>query len=208
MKTIETYTFQKLNQMSDYKETAMLIYQTDPYIYKDLFGNIENACQILKFSFENPDCVFFKDSIYIVKNHHDEVIGCTLNHNNSFRWNQNVILSDFEKAEIEPPKSFFTASEYMDKTYNYRKIGSSICNVSVRSDYQRRGVASFLLKNILAQNKDGFFELTVLTSNIAAIKLYEKFGFMIVGDSFKDYGGYNLPPVDCYKMVCNGQKIR
>jgi ribosomal protein S18 acetylase RimI-like enzyme len=63
-----------------------------------------------------------------------------------------------------------------------------------------------LLKNLFSQTRDSFFELTVLTENAAAIRLYEKFGFMIVGEAFKDYGGYNLPPVDCYKMVCNGIK--
>ena len=203
MKRINTYIFQKLTYASDYKETAMLIYQTDPYIYKDLFGNSDNACQVLSYSFDNPKCVFFKDAIYIVKNNQDEVIGCVLNHDNSFRWNKDSILSDFEKAGIDPPQSFFSVSEYMDKTYNYRKIGGNICNVSVRKDYQRKGAASFLLQNLFNLLSEKVFELTVLADNLPAIKLYEKFGFRIVGEVFEDYGGYKLPNVNCYKMVYN-----
>ena len=199
--------FEQLNRRSDYRETAMLIYKTDPYIYKDLFGNIENACNVLQYSFDNPRCVFYKESIYIVKNSHDDVIGCVLNHDNRVRWDNDYILEDFEKAGVDPEPSFFASAEYMDKTYNYRKLGKSICNVSVHEDYQKMGVASFLLKNLFASVGCDVFELTVLADNVPAIKLYEKFGFKIVGNAFEDYGGYNLPPVMCYKMVFNGGKM-
>ena len=167
---------------------------------------MENACNILQYSFDNPSCVFHKQSIYVVKNSSDDVIGCALHHNNQYRWNNDDILADFEKAEVDPEPSFFAAAEYMDKTYNYRKLGKSICNVSVREDYQGKGVASFLLKKLFEQEGRDIFELTVLSDNVAAIKLYEKFGFKIVGNAFEDYGGYNLPPVMCYKMVYNGAK--
>ena len=199
----EPYIFQKLTHAGDYKETTTLIYQTDPFIYKDLFGNIDNARKVLGFSFDNPKSVFFKGAIYIVKNSQDEVIGCVLNHDKGFLWDKDELLFDFGKAGVEPPPSFFAVSEYMDKTYNYRKIGGNICNVSVRKDYQRKGVASFLFKNLFELTDQKVFELTLLWDNVPAIKLYEKFGFKIVGDKFEDYGGYKLPPVFCYKMVCN-----
>ncbi|MGN0771871.1 MAG: GNAT family N-acetyltransferase [Christensenellales bacterium] len=204
MKTTDNFTFQKLIRESDYQETATLIYQTDPFIYKDLFGNVENARQILRYSFENPKSVFFKEFIWIVKNEKDEVIGCALNHANDFRWNQDDMLFDYERAGIEPPASFFCVSNYMDKTYNYRKLGRSICNVSVREDYHKQGVGSFLLKNLFEHVGKELFELTVFVDNIAAIRLYEKFGFKIVGNAFDDYGGDSLLPVKCYKMVFNG----
>ncbi|MBO4983099.1 MAG: GNAT family N-acetyltransferase [Clostridia bacterium] len=196
------YTFEILSNRSDYREVIELIYQTDPYIYKDLFGNIENAHRVLYRSFENPKCVFYKKAIYIVRAK-EQVIGVALYHANDFHWDPNALLEDFEKAELQPPESFSSVSAYMDKTYNYCKLGNSMCNVSVRSDYQRKGVASFLLASLLDISTNEIVELTVLSDNIAAIKLYEKFGFKIVGEAFKDYGGHLLPPVDCYKMVLN-----
>lgn len=206
MSMSEQYSFECLSNPNDYKEVIELIYATDPYIYSDLFGSLANAYRILYYSFDNPQSVFHKSAVYIVRAK-DEVVGVALYHPNNFPWNSNAILEDFEKAEILPQPAFYSASEYMDKTYNYRKLGNSMCNVSVRSTYHRKGVASFLLKNLLRMAKNQVVELTVLADNVAAIKLYEKFGFQIVGNRFKDYGGHNLPPVDCYKMVLNGQPI-
>ena len=196
------YIFESLSNRSDYREAIELIYQTDPYIYKDLFGNLENAYRVLYYSFDNPRCVFYKKAVYIVRDK-GQIIGVALYHANDFNWDSNALLEDFEKAELQPPESFVSASAYMNKTYNYRKLGYSMCNVSVRKDYQRKGVASFLLASLLEISSNEVVELTVLSDNIAAIKLYEKFGFKIVGEAFKDYGGHFLPQVDCYKMVLN-----
>ena len=201
---IEGIRFERLSHPGDYRETAMLIYKTDPYIYRDLFGDIDAACRVLAFAFENERCVFHRDSIHIVKTERDEVIGCTLNSPESLRWDPDAILADFERAEVEPTAAFFSASSYMDKTYNYRKLGKNICNVSVKEEYRGRGVASFLLGSLFEITDRGVFELTVLDDNIAAIRLYEKFGFRIIGNAFDDYGGHGEPPVRCYRMVHNG----
>lgn len=204
MKMTDELRFERLFHPGDYKETAVLIYNTDPYIYRDLFGSVENACRVLAFSFENERCVFHRDEIYLIKNGRDEVIGCTLNASEGMRWDRDAILSDFERAEVEPTAAFFSASDYMEKTYNYRKLGKNICNVSVKEDCRGRGVASFLLYNLFKLCDRGVFELTVLEDNTAAIRLYEKFGFRIIGNAFDDYGGHGLPPVRCYRMVHNG----
>lgn len=197
------YVCERLNEKCDYRATARLIYQTDPYIYSDLFGNEENACQILACSFDNPKSIFHKNAIYIAK-HHSDVVGCVMAHDNEFKWDQAGILQDFEKAEICPPESFFSASKYMDKTYNNRRLGNNICNVCVRSDYRHKGVGTFLLGSVLRFAKGQFIELTVLQDNIAAIGLYQKSGFQIIGEPFEDYGGYNQPTVYSLKMIYNG----
>lgn len=205
MKTPDTaFTTGRLFHRGDYEETAALIYATDPYIYCDLFGCEENAKRVLSYAFENEKSVFYKDAIHLVKNARDEVIACALNAPHELRWDKDALLSDFERAEIEPTPAFFSAAEYMDKTYNYRKLGKSICNVSVKAEYRGRGVASFLLASLFEGADRGVFELTVLKDNAAAIRLYEKFGFRIIGNDFEDYGGHGLPPVRCYRMVHNG----
>ena len=193
-----------LTHPSDYRETAEIIYNTDPYIYHDLFGDSENAQKVLSFSFDNPGSVFYKRAVYIVKSKiTGEVISSALFHTNDFVWDTNVMLQDFEKAGIVPPESFFAAAEYMIKTYNFRKIGCSMCNISVKENYRHQGIAFFMLTKLLERNSKSTVELTVLKDNVNAINLYKKLGFKIIGEPFKDYGGYNLPEEYCYKMVLN-----
>ena len=204
MKMTENLEIDILSHPSDYRETAAIIYDTDPYIYHDLFGNIENAQKILCLCFDNPDSVFYKSAVYIVKSKQTgEVISSALFHTNEFTWDSNVMLRDFEKAGIVPPESFFAAAEYMIKTYNYRKIGCSMCNISVKKAYRRQGIAYFMLTELLARNNKNTVELTVLKDNVNAINLYKKLGFKIIGEPFKDYGGYKLPDEYCYKMLLN-----
>ncbi len=201
---IENLVFDTLKLAIDYRETAKLIYNTDPYIYCDIFGNIENARRVLCFSFDNPDSVFYKQAVYIVKSKlTGEVVSSALFHTNDFKWDTDVMLNDFEKAGIVPSESFFAAAEYMVKTYNFRKLGCSMCNVSVKEYYRHQGIAFFMLTKLLECNDKDAVELTVLADNVSAIKLYKKLGFKIIGEPFKDYGGYKLPEAYCYKMMLN-----
>ena len=155
-------------------------------------------------SFDNPGSVFFKQAVYIVKSKlTGEVVSSALFHTNDFVWDSNVMLQDFEKAGVVPPESFFAAAEYMMKTYNFRKIGCSMCNICVKDTYRHQGIAFFMLTKLLERNAKNTVELTVLKDNVNAINLYKKLGFKIIGEPFKDYGGYNLPEEYCYKMVLN-----
>ena len=59
-----------------------------------------------------------------------------------------------------------------------------ITNVSVHPDYRRKKIAQILLKEMIQccyDNMVKFITLEVRVSNIAAISLYEKFGFKSVG---------------------------
>lgn len=61
----------------------------------------------------------------------------------------------------------------------------SITNIAVHPDYRRKKIASTLLEQIIdfaASTKLAFITLEVRKSNINAIKLYEKYGFEIVGE--------------------------
>jgi ribosomal-protein-alanine N-acetyltransferase len=59
-----------------------------------------------------------------------------------------------------------------------------LLDLAVRPDYRRRGIARALLDDVIQELRiEGcrFFYLEVRSSNYAARKLYEKFGFNMVG---------------------------
>lgn len=91
---------------------------------------------------------------------------------------------------------------HASKSPRRRHVGS--LGMSVRDDRQRRGVGTALLKAAI-ELADGWLnyqrlELSVYTDNLAALHLYQKFGFAIEGTcrayAFRD-GQY----VDAYEMA-------
>lgn len=75
-----------------------------------------------------------------------------------------------------------------------------IINIAVRRDCQRRGIAHLLFRELLQEGrKNGVsrFFLEVRVSNLAAIHLYERNGFVIQGIR---KGFYKMPHEDAYVM--------
>ena len=77
-----------------------------------------------------------------------------------------------------------------------------IANVAVAPDARRRGVASALIRELLARARAlelSFATLEVRAGNVPAIALYEGFGFVPVGRR-KNY--YDAPKEDAVLMTC------
>ncbi len=77
-----------------------------------------------------------------------------------------------------------------------------ISNVAVAPDYRRQGVASALIRALLARAAErelSFVTLEVRESNAPAIALYEGFGFAPVGRR-RNY--YDAPKEDAILMTC------
>jgi ribosomal-protein-alanine N-acetyltransferase len=76
-----------------------------------------------------------------------------------------------------------------------------ILNLAVHPDFRRKGIANTLVKNIIEELKENacrFLYLEVRASNNAARKLYEGFGFSVVG-ARKAY--YTEPKEDAVIMM-------
>lgn len=76
-----------------------------------------------------------------------------------------------------------------------------ILNLAVHPDFRKKGIANALVKNILEDLKGNacrFLYLEVRTSNHAAKKLYEGFGFKVIGTR---KGYYNEPIEDAVIMM-------
>jgi L-phenylalanine/L-methionine N-acetyltransferase len=85
-----------------------------------------------------------------------------------------------------------------------RRRGIASIGMAVHDDFQGRGVGSALMAAMLdfADNWLGIhrIELTVYTDNAAAVRLYEKFGFLIEGTA-RRYGLRAGEWVDAYYMA-------
>lgn len=92
-------------------------------------------------------------------------------------------------GELQNPNAYYVVATDCAKPVGYCGIQTvldegDITNIAVLPDYRKSGIASTLLEKITdyAISKDiSFITLEVRESNINAIKLYEKFGFELVG---------------------------
>ncbi|HDZ61714.1 MAG TPA: ribosomal-protein-alanine N-acetyltransferase [Nitrospirae bacterium] len=96
--------------------------------------------------------------------------------------------------------------------FNHRLIGyvclrtimdvTHVLNLAVSPEFRRMGVGSRLLREalqdlIMLEPDIDFITLEVRESNKAAVKLYENFGFRLIG---KRTGYYHKPPEDAVLM--------
>ncbi|MGA1845886.1 ribosomal protein S18-alanine N-acetyltransferase [Deferribacter abyssi] len=96
-------------------------------------------------------------------------------------------------------KEFYNPSSQI-YVYEYNKLlvgfiviwdfGSEvdIANIAVSKSYQGQGIGGKLLKFILNSKRNAVFYLEVEENNIAARKLYTKFGFIEYSKRFNYYG--------------------
>ena len=78
-----------------------------------------------------------------------------------------------------------------------------ITNIATHPDHRRRGLGTSVLSALLDEARARrlcFVTLEVRVSNIAAVSLYEKFGFLVVG---KRPRFYTSPAEDALVMQCN-----
>lgn len=100
-------------------------------------------------------------------------------------WSENGI-----RSELNNPSARFFTAKILGETAGYAGMHTVldecyIANVAVRSDFRRRGIADALLERAeeTAKNEGcAFISLEVRVSNIPAIRLYEKNGYVSQGE--------------------------
>lgn len=117
---------------------------------------------------------------------------------------KDILLSDFDnfwtfsifKSEILNPNSKYIVAKNANNIVGFAGIWKAvddvhITNIVVNKNLRRQNIGSLLLSNLikLAQKEKNITSITleVNSKNTPAIKLYEKFGFKIVGIRKKYY---------------------
>lgn len=115
-------------------------------------------------------------------------------------WRKDMFLQEIKTghAFVAQEKVGNTIAAYICGILLYDEF--NITNLAVSSAFQRQGLAELLVKFIigkLLKIRCYKFFLEVRQSNLAAISLYEKLGFQLIGKR-KKY--YNHPPEDALMM--------
>ena len=125
----------------------------------------------------------------------------------------NCLETDFDnfwtiqnlKSEIENPNSKCFVAKYENKIVGFASIWFScddvhLMNIVTHKNFRNRGIAKKLLEHIISKVNEKPLTLEVRSSNIAAITLYEKFGFEKVGIR-KNYYTHNNKTEDAIIMT-------
>ena len=117
---------------------------------------------------------------------------------------KNTLLSDFDdfwnvntfKEELLNPNSKYIMAKINDKIVGFAGIWKAvddvhITNIVTSKNFRRQNIGSVMLSNLIeiAKSEKGITSITleVNSTNIPAQKLYEKFGFKVVGLRKKYY---------------------
>ena len=130
-----------------------------------------------------------------------EILSMTLN---DLELIKDILITDFDdfwnynifKGELENPNSKYIISKINNNIAGFAGIWKAvddvhITNIVTRKIYRNNGIANKMLAHLieLAKQEKNITSITleVNCNNIPAIKLYEKFGFNIVGLRKKYY---------------------
>lgn len=115
-----------------------------------------------------------------------------------YPWTESAFLKD-----ITNENAVYSVADLNGKAIGY--IGGYVVfdtvyinNIAVKSEYRSKGIGSALLKDFINKSADKILTLEVRKSNSAAISLYNKFGFEIVGER---RGFYSKPKEDAFIMT-------
>ena len=199
-------TVSRVVKTDNFEKIAELIYITDPYLYPDLFGSLEQAKKLLPVLLLDPKSTFYYKYLYVAKLD-NEIVGVVSIVPDKVEWKFNIIRMAYLECGFTMNEAVHEVNKYFEDTFNRIGVCSSVCNVCVDSNCRGQGIGSFIVQKLIATVGSNNIELSVLKDNVAAVKLYTKFGFIIVKECY-EYGGYQKPKVLCYSMVRFGDRNR
>lgn len=177
-----------LTETDNLEDAADLVFQVDPYICPDFFGDEERAKKIGKVIFNHENKLFDYDHILVAEDPEiqGKLLGILVFADNTIAdWNCDEILEKVKSLEIDLPENFERANRnYMKpvvdeaKKLDYGAV--EIEFLATDKNFRGRGVAQALLNYFFGLSQYNEHHLTVLSDNLAAIHVYEKKGFKTV----------------------------
>ncbi|MBQ6396416.1 GNAT family N-acetyltransferase [Candidatus Saccharibacteria bacterium] len=198
----EEINVRPLSESDDLGRVAELIYQVDPYICPDFFGDKERARKIGPVLIKNNKTLFGLKNM-LVAEVGDELLGIIVFVDNKIEdWDCESVKSDILSTGIELPENFDRANKnYMELVTNEAKnLPDGIVEIELlATDVSARGkgIGGKLMDAVTSLPNYSEQHLTVLADNPGAIHLYEKKGFKVVSSQF----GYPDESVKTFNMI-------
>lgn len=161
-------------------DIAGLIYDTDPYIYPQMFSR-RQAKRILPFLFaENKDRMFSLNNIFCAMVGH-RIVGIILHKTGPLNWDSSQLVK-YAKLLGEPLTDTLAMveKEYFREYDSTPDDATAILNCCVNSNYRMRNdirLGTRMMKAFVASHPERL-ELYVLQETPAAMRLYLRAGFM------------------------------
>ncbi len=172
-------------------EIAILIYQTDPYIYPYWFErSVDKAIEFLSDKILMPGFIFYYENLYVaVDKKTNKIIGLIAAQDNSvnldFDYKPYININENHKNTIE--KYIYHCIDCIKEENDMY-----IMNCTVLEECRGRKIGTKLLGHFISNmERAGFdrFRLDCLLHNLRAKNLYHSLGFKEVEDLL-DFGGY------------------
>ena len=204
-------TFERLQFVDDYFETASLIFQSDKELYTKLFGGQENAVKVLSKLFEMRGSPYHKDNVRILRlppesNSRGQIVAVATFYSELPKWDSDIMEGAFRVSSVEIPATYESACESLKDTFS-DVIGNNyyINDVCVHPDYRGRGYAKYLLNSLIKVAEKQFsgknIVLTVYENNSAALGLYNLMGFISYVAAYDNHGNAQGHSEKYYKMI-------
>ncbi len=185
-------------------EIARCLYDTDRYIYPEAFGDDrEKAAKIIS-RIIGMDGSLFDYKNLLVARFNGQVCGVCLLSDGKSSWDKEAIRkrvgSDLLSESLL--EGFNHASKNYFETFENNPLKNAIEVVAccVDEGFRRKHVASAMLTELNKRFGNKIIRLTVLDGNNAAIDLYEKKGFVKVGEPVEGFAPLGLRKPMCIKM--------
>lgn len=188
-------------EKDDLHRAANLIFQVDPYICPDFFGDSERAEKMGPVIFGEEGGLFDPNHT-IVAEEDGKLLGILVYADNTIKpWGTEGVKQKIEALGIEMPEHFDRANKnYMEAVVeDARTLPDGVAEVewcATDSSARGKGIASKMFEKFLALPYQEQ-HLTVLADNPPAINLYKKNGFEIVSTQT----GYPDESVGTHNMV-------
>ncbi|MBR3319937.1 GNAT family N-acetyltransferase [Candidatus Saccharibacteria bacterium] len=192
-------------ETDDLEKAADLIWQVDPYICPDFFGDEKRAREFGKVLFKDDGGMFDSKHVLVAedKDEPGKLLGILVFLDNKVEpWNTEAVKQEVEGLGVEMPENFDRCNEeYMKMIVDEaRKLPDGVAEVewcATDKAARGKGVASKMFDKFLSMPEYHEQHLVVLADNPSAIHVYEKKGFEIVSTQT----GYPDDTVKTHSMI-------
>ncbi len=196
------FLYRKATENDDFAAIAGLVHLTDPYIYPTVCEAPDDPFfyGLLLRCFKDKTNIFFLENIWLALCE-ERVVGilCAIPCGRKATFLDNLLLTDGEKARLSKAnEGYFLPLIEESAAFD----GYNVTNLCVAPAFRGRGVGEGLLRFYLESVKGDPVHLDVIAANGAAVRLYERCGFVLE----KEYNGFSgtEEPLLCYHMIRKG----